>query len=95
MSRTNGKVAIKSKSRKKRRKLKSCPSPFIIVCSDVRVVEQIVDSMDIRLFFGFSPAQQHLVFDPCKQLVGKHISAFSRCDLIMQSHDRVKKRKED
>ena len=99
-----------SKSRKKRRKLKSCPSPFhylerfcnlsgqrrtICVCSDVCVVEQIVDSMDIRLFFGFSPAQQHLVFDPSKQLVGKHISAFSRCDLIMQSHDRVKKRKED
>ena len=98
-----------SKLTKKRRKLKSCPSPFhylerfcnlsgqrrtICVCSDVCVVEQIVDSMDIRLFFGFSPAQ-HLIFDPCKQLVGKHISAFSRCDLIMQSHDRVKKRKED
>ena len=49
-----------------------------------------VDSMDIRHFLGFSRAQQ-LVFEPSKQLVGKHISAFTQCDLIMQSHDRVKR----
>src|SRR5438270_668612 len=98
-----------SKSRKKRKNRKNCPSPFhylerfcnlssqrrtICTCSDVRVVEQRVDSMDIRHFLGFSRAQQ-LVFEPSKQLVGKHISAFTQCDLIMQSHDRVKKRKED
>jgi hypothetical protein len=98
-----------SKSRKKRKSLKNCPSPFhylerfcnlsgqrrtICICSDVRVVEQRVDSMDIRHYLGFSRTQ-HLVFDPSKQLVGKHISALTQCDLIMQSHDRVKKRKED
>ena len=97
-----------SKSRKKRKKLKTCRNPFHYLerfcnlseqlrtpcaCSDVCIVEKkVVDSMDIRTFFRF-PRILTSSFDPSKVVIGKHIFALSRSDLVVQSHDRGKIRK--
>lgn len=96
-----------SKSRKRKKKLKTCRNPFHYLerfcdlsgqlrsnclCSDVCVVEKKkLGSMDIRNFFRFP--RLHASFDSGKLVVGKHIFASSRSDLIMQAHDRGKKRK--
>ena len=101
------KCNMKEMKSRKKKKLKTCRNPFhylerfcdlsgqlrsTCLCSDVLVVEKkIVESMDIRNFFRFP--RVCLSFEPGKLMIEKHISALSRSDLIMQSHDRGKKRK--